>query len=65
MVNLDKLPLSLETTLPPFALSILQVDIFTTFQAHLPRLWQIWEMVLLGQPAMVVGLTPSDCRCEP
>ncbi|GAX81871.1 hypothetical protein CEUSTIGMA_g9299.t1 [Chlamydomonas eustigma] len=38
-----------------------EVDLYTTFQAHLPRLWQLWEMILMGQPLLVVGLTPADC----
>ncbi len=38
-----------------------QVDLYTTFQSHLPRIWQLWEMMMLGQPLLVVGLTPADC----
>ena len=37
------------------------MDLFSTFQAHLPHLWQLWEMLLLGQPLLLVGLNPGDC----
>ncbi|KAG1666410.1 hypothetical protein FOA52_006519 [Chlamydomonas sp. UWO 241] len=37
-----------------------EVDVYTSMRAHLPRLWQLWEMALCGEPLLVVGLTPSD-----
>jgi hypothetical protein len=39
---------------------VLQVDIYTPLAEQLPRLWQLWEMVLTCQPLLVVAPTPGD-----
>eukprot|EP00195_Chlamydomonas_chlamydogama_P012460 CAMPEP_0202914128 /NCGR_PEP_ID=MMETSP1392-20130828/62304_1 /ASSEMBLY_ACC=CAM_ASM_000868 /TAXON_ID=225041 /ORGANISM="Chlamydomonas chlamydogama, Strain SAG 11-48b" /LENGTH=649 /DNA_ID=CAMNT_0049605655 /DNA_START=669 /DNA_END=2618 /DNA_ORIENTATION=+ len=38
-----------------------EFDIFTPLNAHLQRLWHLWELMVLGRPLMVMGLSPMDC----
>lgn len=37
-----------------------EVDVYSPLQAHVNRLWTLWELVLLAQPLMIVGLSPCD-----
>ena len=34
-------------------------DLYGTFRAHLPKLWLLWELMLLGEPLMVIAQTPT------
>ncbi|KAI7845872.1 hypothetical protein COHA_000606 [Chlorella ohadii] len=36
-------------------------DCFTPLRGVLPQLWALWELLLLGQPLMVVAPTPGAC----
>jgi hypothetical protein len=38
----------------------LQVDIYTPLAEQLPKLWQLWEMLLTCQPLLVVAPSPGD-----
>ena len=35
-------------------------DCFTPLRGVLPQLWALWELLLLGQPLMVVAPTPGE-----
>ncbi|GIL57407.1 hypothetical protein Vafri_12586 [Volvox africanus] len=37
-----------------------EVDVYTPLSAHLPRLWQLWEMTLLGRALLLVAPTPGE-----
>ena len=36
-----------------------QVDIFTPLRGVVKQLWQLWELMVLAEPLMVVGPTPG------
>ena len=36
-------------------------DLFGIFRGILLQLWVLWELVLLGEPIMVIALTPPQC----
>ncbi len=40
-------------------------DCFTPLRGVLPQLWALWELLLLGQPLMVVAPTPGECASLP
>lgn len=40
-----------------------EADIFGIFRGVLMQLWELWELVLIGEPLLVVAPTPSQC-CE-
>ncbi|PNW73482.1 hypothetical protein CHLRE_14g633500v5 [Chlamydomonas reinhardtii] len=37
-----------------------EVDVYTPLCGHLPRLWQLWELALLGRPLLLVAPTPGE-----
>ncbi|KAG2431226.1 hypothetical protein HXX76_009754 [Chlamydomonas incerta] len=37
-----------------------EVDVYTPLSGHLPRLWQLWELALLGRPLLLVAPTPGE-----
>ncbi|GIL89700.1 hypothetical protein Vretimale_16639 [Volvox reticuliferus] len=37
-----------------------EVDVYTPLSAHLPRLWQLWEMTLLGRALLLIAPTPGE-----
>ncbi|GFR44311.1 hypothetical protein Agub_g5434, partial [Astrephomene gubernaculifera] len=37
-----------------------EMDIYTPLSGHLPRLWQLWEMTLLGRALLLVAPTPGE-----
>ncbi|KAJ9516005.1 hypothetical protein QJQ45_016820 [Haematococcus lacustris] len=45
----------------PGAGAFCEADVFGALSAHLNRLWQLWEMVLLCKPLLVVAPSPTDC----
>ncbi|XP_037491936.1 protein DENND6A isoform X2 [Jatropha curcas] len=36
-------------------------DIFGTFRGILLQLWVLWELLLIGEPILIIGPTPSQC----
>ncbi|KXZ45966.1 hypothetical protein GPECTOR_49g550 [Gonium pectorale] len=36
------------------------VDVYTPLSGHLPRLWALWEMTLLGRAIMLVAPSPGE-----
>lgn len=36
------------------------MDVFTPLCGHLSRLWQLWEMTLLGRALLLVAPTPGE-----
>ncbi|KAJ4821931.1 hypothetical protein Tsubulata_041966 [Turnera subulata] len=38
-------------------------DIFGSFRGILLQLWVLWELLLIGEPILIIGPTPSQC-CE-
>lgn len=40
-----------------------QADLFGMFRGVLMQLWVLWELLLVGEPLLVVAPTPSQC-CE-
>ncbi|KAJ7550201.1 hypothetical protein O6H91_07G088200 [Diphasiastrum complanatum] len=40
-----------------------EVDLFGTFRGLLMELWVLWELILVGEPLLVMAPTPSQC-CE-
>ncbi|KAG5234010.1 protein DENND6A [Salix suchowensis] len=38
-------------------------DIFGTFRGILLQLWLLWELMLIGEPILIIGPTPPQC-CE-
>lgn len=36
-------------------------DIFGTFRGILLQLWELWELVLIGEPILVIAPTPPQC----
>ncbi|KAG8379375.1 hypothetical protein BUALT_Bualt07G0082100 [Buddleja alternifolia] len=38
-------------------------DLFGTFRGLLMQLWKLWELLLLGEPILVIAPTPPQC-CE-
>ncbi|KAJ6868586.1 protein DENND6A isoform X1 [Populus alba x Populus x berolinensis] len=38
-------------------------DIFGTFRSILLQLWLLWELLLIGEPILIIGPTPPQC-CE-
>eukprot|EP00249_Psilotum_nudum_P011704 c23334_g1_i2 orf=723-3173(+) len=40
-----------------------EADIFGIFRGVLMQLWVLWELVLVGEPLLVIAPTPSQC-CE-
>ncbi|KAH7430323.1 hypothetical protein KP509_09G093300 [Ceratopteris richardii] len=40
-----------------------EADVFGIFKGILMQLWELWELVLIGEPLLVVAPTPSQC-CE-
>ncbi|XP_024438368.1 uncharacterized protein LOC7487092 isoform X2 [Populus trichocarpa] len=38
-------------------------DIFGTFRGILLQLWLLWELLLIGEPILIIGPTPPQC-CE-
>eukprot|EP00798_Chlamydomonas_sp_ICE-L_P022159 gene22159-29224_t len=38
-----------------------EVDVYSPLQGQLQRLWHLWELILLGRPILVVGLSPMVC----
>lgn len=38
-------------------------DIFGTFRGLLLQLWVLWELLLIGEPLLIIASTPSQC-CE-
>jgi hypothetical protein len=43
-----------------YSLAPPQVDVYTPLSGHLPRLWQLWEMTLLGRALLLVAPTPGE-----
>lgn len=41
---------------------LVQIDIYTPFNALLQRLWQLWEMVMLAEPLLVLAPSPGLYR---
>ncbi|EFJ46522.1 hypothetical protein VOLCADRAFT_118103 [Volvox carteri f. nagariensis] len=37
-----------------------EMDVFTPLSGHLTRLWQLWEMTLLGRAMMLIAPTPGE-----
>ncbi|XP_076825923.1 protein DENND6A-like [Clavelina lepadiformis] len=55
--NIDK-----KTSLASLTLSsINEVDLFESFQQILPHLHLIWELILLGEPLVVMATSPTLC----
>lgn len=40
-----------------------EADVFGIFRGILMQLWELWELVLIGEPLLVIAPTPSQC-CE-
>ncbi|KAI5056631.1 hypothetical protein GOP47_0028449 [Adiantum capillus-veneris] len=40
-----------------------EADVFGIFRGILMQLWELWELVLVGEPLLVIAPTPSQC-CE-
>ncbi|GFP99972.1 protein dennd6a [Phtheirospermum japonicum] len=38
-------------------------DLFGTFRGLLMQLWKLWELVLVGEPILIIAPTPPQC-CE-
>lgn len=36
-------------------------DIFGTFRGILMQLWVLWELLLIGEPILIIGPTPPQC----
>lgn len=36
-------------------------DIFSSFRGVILHLWNLWEMMLIGEPILVIAPTPSQC----
>ncbi|KAH6799155.1 polarity axis stabilization protein [Perilla frutescens var. frutescens] len=36
-------------------------DLFGTFRGLLLQLWKLWELLLLGEPILIIAPTPSQC----
>lgn len=43
---------------------LVQIDIYTPFNALLQRLWQLWEMVMLAEPLLVLAPSPGLYRAH-
>lgn len=39
-------------------------DCYTPLRCFLPQLWALWELLLLGEPLMVVAPTPGKVHCS-
>eukprot|EP00164_Ancoracysta_twista_P005295 GFYU01007249.1.p1 GENE.GFYU01007249.1~~GFYU01007249.1.p1 ORF type:complete len:759 (+),score=92.09 GFYU01007249.1:60-2336(+) len=37
------------------------INVYTVFKPLLNKLWILWELVLMGQPVLVLSPTPSQC----
>ncbi|KAG2489782.1 hypothetical protein HYH03_011732 [Edaphochlamys debaryana] len=37
-----------------------EMDVFTPLSGHLPRLWHLWEMTLLGRPLLLMAPSPGE-----
>lgn len=40
-----------------------EADVFGIFRGILMQLWELWELILIGEPLLVIAPTPSQC-CE-
>lgn len=40
-----------------------EADVFGIFRGLLMQLWELWELVLIGEPLLMIAPTPSQC-CE-
>jgi len=49
-------------TIAPYTLSsINEVDLFESLRSVLPHIQLLWELVLLGEPVVVMAPTPTVC----
>ncbi|KAJ3674142.1 hypothetical protein LUZ60_006134 [Juncus effusus] len=60
------LPPSPESPSPPSNLAIPHglfhsADLFQSFRGIILRLWDLWELVLIGSPILLIAPTPSQC----
>ncbi|KAL9314344.1 hypothetical protein ACSQ67_019796 [Phaseolus vulgaris] len=53
---------SLKVNLPP-AHSLPVEDLFGSFRGILLQLWLLWELLLIGEPILIIAPTPPQC-CE-
>ena len=37
----------------------LQIDVYTPFSALLQHLWQLWELIMLAEPLLVLAPSPG------
>lgn len=38
-----------------------EADLFVSFRGILLHLWTLWELMILGEPLLVIGPTPTQC----
>lgn len=38
-----------------------KIGLYSTFSRNLDRLWMLWELMMSGEPILVMGETPSVC----
>ena len=37
------------------------MELFQVFSSNMEKLWLLWELMVIGEPILVIGDTPSVC----